>query len=241
MGWPSRTSLHVLVAAFLCTFHAQNAFAQEGPRFSVSPRLYLTWISGGDEPLVMPLFGVSASTSVSSRWDATFTTLYGEANNQSVDGTANENKRFDFELLARYRIPQSPVYLVGGYRNINIRSKHYDTSGSYLGSAKINLYLGELGAGFATRISKSGRHAMFGNMTLGYGIQKEAQSGFSGPDQSSSRGSFLIDTNLGYQYAIERWLAVSARYRMIAVTSTYDGDTHQNFVFGPEVAVTFRF
>lgn len=219
-----------------------TASAQEAPRFSVSPRLYMTWISGGDEePMQMPLYGISASATLAPQWDLTFTTLYGTGSNTSVDGLdKNENERLDFELLGRYRIPESPIYLVGGYRNINVEGEHF-TSGVLQGTSEINIHLGELGMGFATRVSKSGRHAMFGNMVAGYGTQQSEQTGFGGGTQTSSDPTLMLDSNLGYQYAIERWLSLSARYRMIVVSTEDNGVTRQNFVFGPEIAATFRF
>lgn len=233
------------LAATLAVAATTTASAQETPRFSISPRLYATWISGGDqeEPLVMPLYGLTASAVLSPRWDIAATILYGEGSADSHDGSfTKEAERLDFELLGRYRIPESAAYMVAGFRNINVEDQRRFSDGSFDSASEVHFYMGEFGLGAATRVSKSGRHAAFGNLVLGFGRGAFTDLDASGNAREENSGNVaIVDANVGYQYAIERWIAISARYRLMAIGFWVGGKATQEFVHGPELAMTFRF
>lgn len=220
------------------------AQAQDRPRFSVSPRLYYVSITGPDQekPLEMALAGLSASFSIAPQWDITATGLYGKGETGSFDGTrTNDSTRLDLELVARYRVPESPTYLTGGYRQLGVDDE-LTISGVRTSNSEIRMRAVQFGAGFATRISKSGRHAAFANVNLGGGTFEREEFRYGTGETITADGTLgLIDTNVGYQYALNGWLAASARYRVVALRLFVSDIESDVFLHGPEVALTFRF
>lgn len=219
------------------------ATAQEAPRFSISPRFFLTTISANedeDQPLLY-LYGLSGSVRLATQWDFSATVLNGEGSGGSFDSTKESKlKRFDWEALVRYRFPESSGYVVGGFRNINVTDTE-NRYGAFDGESKTNVYVGEIGGGFASRLSKSGRHAAFANLVLGLGSTDAKFRGADGSSSDSTGFTYLLDANVGYQYAFSSSLSVSARYRMIFVNIEVDGNANVGSVHGPEIALTYRF
>lgn len=205
---------------------ATAAQAQDRPRFSVSPRLYYVSITGPDQekPLEMALAGLSASFSIAPQWDITATGLYGKGETGSFDGTrTNDSTRLDLELVARYRIPESPTYLTGGYRQLGVDDE-MTISGVRTSDSEVMMRAVQFGAGFATRIPKSGRHAAFANVNLGGGTFEREEFRYDTSETITADGTLaLIDTNVGDQYAFNGWVAASARYRVIALRLFVDG------------------
>lgn len=191
----------------------------------------------------MPLYGLTASVVLAPQWDIAATILYGEGSADAYDGSfTKEAERLDFELLGRYRIPESAAYLVAGFRNINVDDQRVLSNGTIDNASEVHFYLGEFGLGAATRVSKSGRHAAFGNLVVGFGRASFTDLAIGGdPEVERTGTTAIVDANVGYQYAIDRWIAVSARYRLMALGFWIDGNASQEFVHGPEIAVTFRF
>lgn len=240
----SRVAAVLVLAAALNIAGTTQASAQEAPRFSISPRFFLTTISGPeneDQPL-LALYGLSGSVRIAPQWDLSVTGLYGEGSAGSFDSVKESSiERLDMEAMIRYRFPESSGYLVGGYRNINVidnetRNNVFDSE------SETNIHVAQFGGGFATRLSKSGRHAAFANLVLGVGV---TDSSFNSADGSTGEttGSTttLLDGNIGYQYSFSQSLSLSARYRMIFVNIEVDNNTNAGSVHGPEIALTFRF
>lgn len=233
----------LVIGVHLIWAHHHVATAQQAPRFSISPRFFLTTISANedeDQPLLY-LYGLSGSVRIAPQWDISVTGLYGEGSAGSFDST-KESKldRFDIEALIRYRFTESSGYVVGGFRNINVNDKE-TRYGAYEGTSKTSIYVGEIGGGFATRLSKSGRHAAFANLVLGMGSTDASFRGVGGESSDSTGFTYLLDANIGYQYAFSSELSVSARYRMIFVNIEVDSNTNVGSVHGPEIALTYRF
>ena len=261
----------VVVSALLVSW-ANQAMAEKTV-FSVSPRFYATWIESSEfsEPIFVPMGGLSVSVAPGGLrgWDFTLNGLYGEGESDfrrlgesaalGFGGPGQvEAARGDIEFLVRYSGPNSGAYLVAGARYINFEQEFFlDVTNVDFLAGKVEedveeIYLAEIGAGFAKPISKSGRHAAFGNVTFGFGGRSSEATtsncnpgGFEGCGRTTDNDfAFLVDTNVGYQYTIENWLSLSLRYRLIAVHFSGSDDTLEQdigLVHGVDVAATFRF
>lgn len=232
-----------VLAANLAMAEVSAAAAQDAPRFSVSPRFFLTWISGSedeDQPL-LPLYGLSGTVRLAPGWDLSVTGLYGEGSSGSFDSIKESSiERMDIETLVRYRFPESGGYVVGGFRNINVNDRE-TRNGVFDGESDTQIYVGEIGGGFATRFSKSGRHAGFANLVFGVGVDEFEFTDASGAKNETSGTAYLVDGNIGYQYAISGSFSFSARYRLIVLNIEVDNNISAGTVHGPEIAATFRF
>ena len=265
--FPQLVLVWVVVSALLVSW-ANQAMAEKTV-FSVSPRFYATWIESSEfsEPIFVPMGGLSVSVAPGGLrgWDFTLNGLYGggEADFRSASldpsfgfGGAGkvEAARGDIEFLVRYSGPNSGAYLVAGARYINFKQEFFlDVEQEFFFAGKVEedveeIYLAEIGAGFAKPISKSGRHAAFGNVTFGFGGRSSeatpSNCKFACVRTTDDDFAFLVDTNVGYQYTIENWLSLSLRYRLIAVHFSGSDDTLEQdigLVHGVDVAATFRF
>lgn len=274
-----RMAVIAMLAALMFFSHGLSRAIAQQPMFSISPRFYQTWIEADEfaEPIVMPIGGLTVSVAPFPNWDFSLNALYGvgESDFREIaidpnvgfdgDGTV-EAERLDLEFLIRHRYPDSSAYVVAGVRYIlfteefTVDSPGLSGAGAGCGAtpcfnagkveeAETEFILGELGAGFAARISKSGRHSAFANVVLGLGSFETTEELFNGTaacgvsctGKTTDDGlAFLADANVGYQYAFTRSASLSVRWRVIAV---HNGGEESNLsvVHGPEIAGTFRF
>lgn len=262
-----RVLVWVVVSALLVSW-ANQAMAQKTV-ISVSPRFYSTWIESSEftEPIFVPIGGLSLSVAPGGLpgWDFTLNGLYGEGEadfrsasldpNFGFGGDGNvEAARGDIEFLVRYRFPESKAYVLAGARYVNFQEEFFlDVTNANFFAGKVEkdvdeIYVAEIGGGFATPISKSGRHAAFGNLILGFGGRDAERTpsncNFACVRTTGDDFAFLVDTNVGYQYTIENWVSLSLRYRLIAVQFSGDSGTLESdigLVHGVDAAATFRF
>ena len=257
----------VVVSALLVSW-ANQAMARKTV-ISVSPRFYSTWIESSEftEPIFVPIGGLSVSVAPAGLpgWDFTLNGLYGEGEadfrSASLDPSFGfggdgevEAARGDIEFLVRYSGPNSGAYLVAGARYINFQEEFFlDADSAFFFAGKVEetesqIYVAEIGAGFAAPISKSGRHAAFGNLIFGFGgvnlEETPLNCNFACVRTENDGFVFLVDTNVGYQYTIENWVSLSLRYRLIAAHTSGSDDGLESdiaVVHGVDVAATFRF
>ena len=248
-----RALLSVFAVCVALSFQWINdAQAQREPVITISPRFYLTWIESSDfaEPALTPMAGLSISIAPIANWDFTINGLYGEGTSdftnlaKSASGFGADGElevmRADIEALARYRVPNSPAYVVAGFRYIDFQEEFKTNAGVVVEETESNFYFGEFGGGFATRISQSGRHSVFANGVIGLGVFDQEENELGLPRREDDGFAFLFDANIGYQYAISGSISLSTRYRIIAVQ---EGGNESNLavVHGPEIAASFRF
>lgn len=252
-----------LMLAVLCVVPVD---AQQPPVFSVSPRFYLTWVESSEfyEPVTLPIGGLTLSVAPFVNWDFVINGLYGEGDSKFREAAKNSEfgfggnghvdvTRTDIELLARYRIPDSPVFLMIGGRYVRFEEEFFlnaTTPTFFAGKVEettTQIYVGEVGVGFTAPISKDGRHSAFGNVLFGFGAfdnevrPKNCRFDCSDERTNDDGFAYLVDTNVGYQYSIADWMSVGARYRIIAVQRNGHPDSDLSVVHGPEFALTFRF
>lgn len=259
----NRLGFAAIASVLLCSW--VNQATAQSTSYSVSPRIYTTWIEADEfsEPIFVPMVGLSVSVAPAPlpRWDFTLNGLYGEGDSDFRSASLDTSFGFggdghvdvtrgDIEFLMRYRFPDSGAYVVGAARYIHFKEEFFlDATSPFFFAGKvdesiIDIYLGEFGGGVATGISKNGRHALFGNVVIGLGKfeseEKPSNCNFACIDTKDDGFAYLVDTNFGYQYAMKSWLSLSLRYRLIAVQTSGE-ERDLALVHGPEVAATFRF
>lgn len=243
----------ISVACVICLSSAQTAVAEDGASFAVSPRLYYTWIDTSDysETASVPMGGLSLTFAPrGSNWDFTLNALVGNGDSAMTalaekpfeygqSGTYDVDRK-DYELVIRYRLENSPVYIGFGVRSVNLTEDYTGDIDGLLETDETDLSFAEFGVGFSSAVSEGSRHSMFANLLLGIGKFDYNGEEFGYAQYSDDGSALLFDTNFGYQYVIGKSTSLSARYRIIAVT-TYGEEEEGNVVHGPEVAFTFRF
>jgi hypothetical protein len=235
---------------------APIAAAQDegGVNFALSPRLYYTFIDTSDYSEVAGVFlgGLSLTAGpASGNWDITINGLDGDGDSDwtelseavwsFLDDTGTfEIDRSDYELLWRYRLEDSPVYIGLGLRVVDVEESYIGDTFGLIELDTTELTFGEFAVGFSTQVTEGSRHGMFGNLTIGFGTFDYLAEEVFEPDIEDDGSALLLDANVGYQYVINQSVSFSTRYRVIAVqTSGYE--TSLDTVHGPELAFTFRF
>ncbi len=243
----------ILVSLVSLILPISSSVAADGMSFAISPRAYLTSIDTGDysEIATVPLGGLSFTFGPKGgNWDLTFNGLVGSGDSDltllsdNTWGLINSGKfeidRADYEVLWRYRLKDSPVYVGVGARYVDAEERYISTDFGLLETDFSEITLGEFAVGFSTQVTEGSRHSMFGNLLIGLGtFDYKAVEVFT-PDELDDGTSFIVDANIGYQYVMTEVTSFSARYRVIAVGSSGEL-TQQDTVQGPEVAFTFRF
>ena len=245
-----RVILGILVAS---SVSAQDAIVptQNGVTFSISPRLYSTFIDAGDFSEVTGVVMAGASFTAGparGTWDLTVNALLGEGVGAWTPLSEivwrqtghYEVQRTDIELVWHRRLPAGPVYLGLGARYIDLEESYIGDGYGLLETDSTKLMFGEFHVGFLTPASKDGRHTLFGNFVGGVGTLDYLAVEAGEPDISAGGFAVLIDLNTGYQFVFNRHSSVSGRYRIIAVNTMSD-EAALHTVHGPEIAYTFRF
>ncbi len=220
-------------------------------RFSVSPRVYYTFIDTSDFSEVGGVWmgGLSLTAGpADGNWDLTLNALFGDGDSDFTGLAENvwnqtgqwEIDRVDYEALWRYRLKDSPAYVGFGVRFIDVEEQYI---GDFSGGLEVDtteIWLGEIAVGFSMQVSEGSRHALFSNLLIGVGAFDFLAVEVGEPDIADDGTSLIVDANLGYQYVINQTSSFSTRYRVIAVQSSGLED-ELDVVHGPEVAFTFRF
>ena len=238
------------ILALLALLVAPIASAQDGVTFSISPRLYSTFMDAGDYSEVTGLIMAGMSLTAgpaTGTWDLTVNALVGDgvgAWTQLSEYVWNQTgkykvQRTDVELVWHRRLPAVPVYLGLGARFVDLEESYIGDRNGLLETDTTKLMIGEFHVGFLTQASKDGRHTLFGNFVGGVGTLDYLAVEVGEPDTKADGLAILFDLNTGYQYVFNRH-SVSARYRIIAMNTVSDQGA-LNTVHGPEIAYTFRF
>jgi hypothetical protein len=242
---------------------APTASAQDGVTFSISPRLYSTYMDTGDYSevtgLLMPGLSMTAGPA-SGKWDVTVNALFGDGLgewtqlSEIVWGQTGEYqiKRTDIEVFWHGRPAQNPVYLGAGVRWVGLEESYIGDRNGWLETDTTHLIFGEFNVGFFTQVSPESRHSLFGNFVAGAGRFDYRAVEMGQRDITDSGPALMFEINTGYQFAFnrnsdpnvdgnsKRNSIVSVRYRIIAV-NTAGAQAAQHTVHGPEIAYTFRF
>jgi hypothetical protein len=243
--------LGMLVAPLIASAQDATTPAQDGAAFSISPRLYSTFMDTGDysEVTGIVMGGVSITAGPARGiWDLTVNALVG---NGVGEWTAlseivwrqtghYEVQRTDVELVWHRRLPAGPVYLGLGGRFVNLEESYIGDRYGLLETDTTKLMFGEFHVGFLTPASKDGRHTLFGNFVGGVGTLDYRAVEAGEPDINAGGVAVLFDLNTGYQFGVNRHSSLSGRYRIIAVNTVSDQAAQHTF-HGPEIAYTFKF
>ena len=227
---------------------AQDA---DGINFSISPRIYYTFIDTSDYSEVAGAFlgGLSLTAGPASNdWDLTLNTLVGSGNSDWTGLSEStwfqtgqfEIDRADYEVMWRRRLTDSSVYIGFGARFIDVEEQYVGDIGGLIEVDTTEIWLGEFAVGFAVQASEGSRHSMFGNALFGVGQFDFLAVEVFEPDIVDDGTALLFDMNIGYQYVINQTSSFSTRYRVIAV-QTSGIEEELDMVHGPELAFTFRF
>ena len=252
-----RASLSVIVVSMASMFLPISAsHAGDNVNFAISPRVYLTWIDTSDysEVASVTLGGLSLTVGPSSgNWDVTINGLAGSGDSdwtELADGVWNpfwgpesgkfEIDRDDYEILYRYRLKDSPVYIGFGGRFIDVQEDYVHNSTGLIERDTTEITLAEFAVGFSTQASEGSRHSVFGNLLVGIGTFDYLAVELAEPDWADDGTAMMLDANIGYQYVMGDSVTFSTRYRVIAVQSMGFED-QQDTVHGPDLAFTFRF
>jgi len=232
---------------------APMASAQDtdGASFSISPRLYYTFIGTGDYSEVTGalLSGLSLTAGpAGGNWDITLNGLDGDGDSDWTDLSERiwgetgfyEINRTDYELLWRYRLQDSPVYIGLGARQVDTEDVYTGDITGWWETGTTEMVFGEFAVGFSAQASEGSRHSMFGNLLVGLGSFDYLVEEYGEVDSEVDGTALLFDANLGYQYVINQTVSFSARYRVIALQLSAYSDSIET-VHGPELALTFRF
>jgi hypothetical protein len=186
-----------------------------------------------------------------SNWDITLNGLNGSGDSDFTDLSESfgagwgqsgqyDIDRKDYEILYRYRLEESPIYLGLGFRYVDAEEIYTGDRDGVVEVETTEVSLGELAVGFSTQASEGSRHSVFGNLLLGVGSFDYLSAGPSYEDVVEDGTSIMMDANIGYQYVINQSTSFSARYRAIALQSNGD-ETDTSVIHGPDLAFTFRF
>jgi len=270
----------LLVTIILCTLliGVSSAAEPEGkssnPIFSITPRVWYasmnmnnynesTISQGTTKSMNMLLYGATLTLSppVWPQIDFLLTGLHGTADNTgrgvSTAGYTSDWRtnatRTDIELLARYRIKDSPVNVFAGLRYLE-----YDTDENFITPGFIwtatdsskrtrerTYWIPEIGVGLTGDITGSGRHRLFGNITLGYAFGKQKvgnpKPSYDGSEDSNDNG-VTVDTNVGYELTIIKHLAFHVRYRAFVMKNQdYTDSSSYSVIHGPEAGFKLSF
>ena len=226
---------------------APVASAQDegGVNISVSPRLYVTALDAGAfaETATGVLGGLSVTVGPAGRnWDISLNGLAGSGDSDfgalalsPISGWGQsgtyEYDRADYEILYRYRLEDSPVYVGFGYRDVEIEETYTGDISGLLETETTDLSMVEFALGFSTQASEGSKHGVFGNLLLGFGSFDYLSEEIGFADSEDDGSAILADANVGYQYLMNRKSAFSARYRVIAV-QTNGEESESSLVHG---------
>ena len=246
-------SFLTLILAFLGTLVTPIASAQDadGINFSISPRIYYTFIDTSDYSEVAGVFlgGLSLTAGpASSNWDLTLNALVGSGDSDWTELAQEvwfqtgqfEIDRADYELMWRHRLTDSPVYIGFGARYVDVEELYSGDISGLIETDTTELWFGEFATGFSAQASEGSRHSMFGNLLIGVGQFDYLAVEVGELDITDDGTALLFDVNVGYQYVTNQTVSFSTRYRVIAV-QTSGFETALDMVHGPELAFTFRF
>jgi hypothetical protein len=249
-------SILSVVLALLGILISPIASAQDndGANVAISPRAYFTFIDTSDYSEVAEVLmgGLSVTFGpAGGNWDLTLNALIGSGDS---DWTAlSENPftgwgqtgqfdidRADYEVLWRYRLKDSPIYIGLGARFVDIEEQYIGDIDGLVEVDTTEVWLGEFAIGFSAQASEGSRHSMFGNLLVGIGQFDGLAAEVSVADIEDDGSALLFDANIGYQFVINQTTSLSTRYRVIALQSSGEEDA-LDVVHGPELAFTFRF
>ena len=252
----TRVLIPSMALATLGIMLAPVASAQDegGVNFSISPRIYVTSLDAGAfaETATGVLGGLSLTIGpAGGNWDISLNALDGSGDSDfgflaespfSGWGQSGEYEfdRADYEILYRYRLEDSPVYIGIGYRDVDIEETYTGDIDGLVETETSELSMVEFALGFSTQASEGSKHGVFGNLLLGFGSFDYLSEEVGFADSEDDGSSILADANVGYQYLMSRKTSFSARYRVIAVQSNGE-ESESSLVHGPEIAFTFRF
>jgi hypothetical protein len=253
----------LLGAALILSGAVAPAAAQDGWQFLITPRVqysFLNFNSSGQfnrfDSAEIPFYGGTIEfIPANSRQLSFLLTVmdgsdYGLGFTRISDGvrigTAEIHRR-DFEILARYRLEGTGVSLFGGFRWIRQRvrttldapNQIFFGTGTPLFDNKINFYLGEVGAGYAHRLTADGAHSLFGNLVVGLGKSVATNNNIN----NTPFNLFVVtfDVNAGYNWQFADCCAMQARYRAFVFQAGNKTFKDLAVQHGPELGVTFRF
>ena len=225
-----------------------------GFNFSISPRAYLTAVDASEwsETTTAFMGGLSLTFGpVGGNWDLTVNGLSGSGDSDFTFLSENpilgwgqsgtyEFDRVDYEIVYRYRLEDSPVFIGFGARYIEVEEIFDGDIDGVVETETTDTTMGEFMVGFSTQASEGSKHGVFGNLLLGIGSFDYLSVGPSFADVTDDGTAIMIDTNIGYQYLMNRSSSFSARYRAIVVQVNAE-NSETTTVHGPEIAMTFRF
>jgi len=241
----------VLASMGILSAPTVSAQDNDGASFSISPRLYYTFIDTSDysEVAGVLLGGLSLTAGpAGGNWDITLNALVGDGDSEWTDlaeGTWNETGYFeidrtDYEMLWRYRLKDSPVYIGLGVRQVEAEEVYTGDVTGWWETDTSEMLLAEFAVGFSAQASEGSRHSMFGNLLIGVGSFDYLAEEWGEIDDEDDGSALLIDANLGYQYVINQTVSFSVRYRVIGLQTSGYSDALDT-VHGPDLAFTFRF
>ena len=244
-------SLTILAVLGLSLSPQASAQDNDGASFAISPRLYYTFIDTSDFSQVADVLmgGLSLTFGpAGGNWDLTINGIDGSGDSdwsglaEAVWGQTGhyDIDRSDYEILWRYRLTDSPVYIGLGARYIDVEEQYIGDVFGLIEVDTTETWLGEFAVGFSTQASEGSRHSMFGNLLVGFGSFDFLAVEVFELDIEEDGSSLVLDANIGYQYVINQKTSFSTRYRVIGLQSSGEEDSLV-VVHGPEVAFTFRF
>lgn len=259
------TTAAALIVAGATLMVSTWSFAAEGVDVSITPRFQYfmvnpTGFAGNandqfdSERIEIPFPGLTIGVRPQTLKNTEFllSGFYGEDDGvRSSAGTVSTDvTRLDLELLARHAIPDTSLNFFYGGRAILAQQDGTVTGGTFAATGlttqedEISWYLAELGIGFSTALTSSGKHLAFGGITglLGY-QEREVQNRRTalGPDESGL--AYGADLQVGYQHIFSEKMAAHVRYRALLLSNQHGGQGGDKLLVGhgPEVGVTFRF
>ena len=204
--------------------------ADDGDRFSFTPRIWLTNMNvnffeetpsatGTDSKseFHIPLQGATITYAPKKLpgWDFLVTGLSGSGTANFTDALNEGNtdlKRLDIEILARRDIQGTTSKAVGGVRFINYTIEdRYGTPGQTFTDTgevgrltDIKLLFGEFGVSGFNNITSEGKHRVFWNAIGGLGYADADEPNNLESAGTSRKESFIWtwDINIGYVYTI---------------------------------------
>ena len=212
----------------------------------------------------IPFYGISAAIKPHQLESTDFliNVFYGEDevmwSERGARGKADVS-RFDLELLARHQIPETDVNFFYGARWVHVEEDLaylpgtssgfvYDSTNSQFRDDEYDWVFGEVGIGFATPITRSGRHRLFGNIYGAAGYQsfdvdnRTVASGAALDAGAKDDSDFAasVDLNIGYAFSFKDIVMAHARYRALVITN-YAGNDEWMVGHGPEIGLTIPF
>jgi|WetSurMetagenome_2_1015567.scaffolds.fasta_scaffold26638_3 hypothetical protein len=251
-----------LLASCASSYAADNN--QKRPVFTVTPRVWVAYVSLGDEgwtdsaAFALPMYGLSISVSPrqTPNWSFLINGYRGTADGDitaTVPGAAQypgtaDYERFDVELLVRYTIPRTGLSLFSGPRYVKWRRTQSvpQYSGTF-NRLDTDTWAPEFGIGYVSDVGESGRHRIFSNFTVGisrtsWRVDQRIVPAQVFANVSGNETQISMDGNLGYEFNFAKFASASVRYRHFVLREN-PGYGLQRFTsyYGPEFGLSFRF